>query len=912
MTASNFPINHRHAAPHGKAIAKSVPQAPVVLSSVEASIERTALLKQLRNFPHPGVVLIEAPAGSGKTQLLTQWCAKLRVSGTTVAWLNCRASDDPASALIIDLLRALAVAGVEDLPQAPEHALDEGRLALFLHELKRSLSAHAQAILLVLDDFHRVQDPTTHGLIGGLLKDPAANVSIAIASRRRCNIPVADVLMHGRMLLMDRESLFFSMAEAKALLGASVAPAILQSVLKLTRGWPAALKTARACLGQWTSTTTDLSHVPRFARLMGDYCEQEVMVYVRRAAAELLVATSICEEIEPGLCDAIRGADDSGQLIGELVAHETILQQTSVADCWRLPGLLHDLILARTKSECSRDLATWHRNAARYLLPRGALQPAVNHFVAAGDEQSAAAALQEANPFYIVASQGDKYVEALLRLIPDEVTYQYPQLAVCRAYLDEKKGLFDSARHRLATVVARTSSTVDDAGGNHAQLKRCLLAFEQGVEIHNRTRVSKDFIRSLEERKSELKLDPKLAVFYYVTIGMLYQLRGDLDTAEAHYNECAKLHEAERAPWIDVWLRYHYGAVALARGRLMDARHWLRSGLRIWRAQFGGYVAYEAWAKILLAEADYESGDLEQARRKLSEASFTAENIEGRFEHHAALCEITALMHHHAGRGDEIDVTLARVQSLPRIGKLLAEFLPVLRFRMSVLQGQDDSAREILAASKLDVRWHDENSCDPFGHREWDLLGLALATFEIRAGQLEAAGAILERLRLVSSRAGRLRTATHARVLSAVVRHRLGLTEDAIELLVRALETGRAEGYQMLFMEEADLTREVLMAVVAAPGSASKKNVASFASTLLDKMSARAQQAERAVTDLLSAREREVIGELCLGSSNKVIARKLGLSVPTVKFHLQNLFRKLEARNRATVIAEAHRRGLIS
>lgn len=90
-----------------------------------------------------------------------------------------------------------------------------------------------------------------------------------------------------------------------------------------------------------------------------------------------------------------------------------------------------------------------------------------------------------------------------------------------------------------------------------------------------------------------------------------------------------------------------------------------------------------------------------------------------------------------------------------------------------------------------------------------------------------------------------------------------------------------------------------------------EKHLQAFASKLQTLLGRKMSTSKASAPALLSAREREVLIEISLGHSNKLIARKLGLSEPTVKFHVQNIFRKLDVRKRTTVVAEAHKRGVL-
>jgi LuxR family transcriptional regulator, maltose regulon positive regulatory protein len=265
----------------------------------------------------------------------------------------------------------------------------------------------------------------------------------------------------------------------------------------------------------------------------------------------------------------------------------------------------------------------------------------------------------------------------------------------------------------------------------------------------------------------------------------------------------------------------------------------------------------------------------------------------------------------HSGRFAELDASLTKPQVGERIGGLLAGFVQILRIRMALLRGCHEAASGLIQDSNLEVRWGAADYSDQFAYQEWDLLGLCLAEVRIHRGDCAGAVAILDRVEEVARVSGRMRTLVSATALRSAVHHRLGDTEAALAHLGHALEAGLTHGFRRTFLDLASHIQPVLDAFCVRGASQSHSEIVTYAQSLL-RVLARDPRKDHKAANVLSGREQDVLRELGLGHPNKLIARKLGLSEATIKFHMKNIFRKLKVRRRAAVVSEAHRQGLMS
>lgn len=888
-----------------------------VLGVTEPGIDRDALLRQCTEVKHGGLFVLEAPAGFGKTYVLAQWCDRARRTRQSVAWVGLRPAEKSPAAIATRLVETLRNCGVRSLTSDLALCILNGDQDFheFVEAFIHSVGNHERRILLVLDDYQTIEGGSADVLLSQIFEQLPANLVVALASRRACPIGLSRVLLQGRLHRIGPRSLLFSKAEARDFFDRKLGAWQLSSLYALTEGWPAALKIAQLCLPEWRRKSGDIDRVPEFTRLIGQYCDSEVLRYANFESVDLLTECSIVKTLAPGLCNAIRRRDDSAQILADLATHETFLDATDVAaNSWRLPRLMRQTLIRRTAKRGYESIAAANLRAAEYFEHEGQTREALQHYVNSHNPALAAAALERAAPLDIIHRHGDVRGQELLDIIPYTLLRDFPRLALLRAYLDNKRGLLDEARALLAEVALRTDSfTRDRPGGNDLQLKTDSLCLELLIDIYTRSRAPIQYLHTVEEQMARVSAsDVRLLIFYRVTLGILYRLRGDLEIAETHFIQCQKLNVSDRASWVTLWLRYHSGSIALARGQLMEARYHLQAGLKLWHSEFRSYPTYRALANIALAEIAYESDSLDEAQIKLGEEIYTAEHIDGSLESYATLYEISMMMHWHAGRLDQVESLLARGVAIKRVGVLLERFLPALRLHFELLQGRLEAARLIVGTHRFHQQWSATTYQDELTYREWDLIGMCLCRLAIHERAFSLATQIVDRLKQIASRGGRRRTVVKALILRAIVAYQEADERHAVECMLHALELAEPLGYRRVFLDEKDFVRPILETIKSSSTELVPTYLASYAKTLCNALlkKDKAVTSERGVG--LSERELDVLRELSVGHSNKLIARNLGLAAPTVKFHVKNIFRKLAVRKRAAAVAEAHRRRWLS
>lgn len=904
--------------------AASKPQVPVISLEPRAEaagrVERTEVVQRCLAAPPGSIVLLEAPAGYGKTCAFAQWYAAVRREDRRAVWMTLRESERTVSALARVLSASMEHAGFARAAQIPIPA-DEVLAQHSRQHVEATVEAFTdivrafrRPVTLLLDGYESAESAATDAFLCILFEQLPGNLVVGIASRHLVQFSVSRWLLQGRLQRLDKRSLLFSKSDVRTLFGGSLSPTELHRLHALTEGWPAAVKFAQICLEDWRKQPVALEALPAFARLVGDFCLAEVLKDLDAEGTALLVEASAFETLEPDLCDAVRQRNDSGALIAQIAARQTFLDPVeSAINSWRVPRILRQTLLSRALAYGPASLMTIHLRAAEQYEARGAILEAVRHYVAAGAAHKAALAFERVSPMGVAARQGDERGAAILDLIPAQCLSQYPRVALCRVYLDYKRGFMEEARHLLERISERTNEfTVDRDGGDSARLHVEALVCMLEMDIYGISKVTTPYLQSIEERISQIsRADPRLGDFAHCMGGIVCSIRGELDAARAHFIQCEKLAAQDPHAWMELWLKYHRGSLALAHGQMMEAKYHLQAGMKQWRKEFSGYKTFGAAATVLLAEIDYENDALDEAQAKLEEAIYTVENTEGWYEHYTAVYEIATMTLLHSGRSTEAQALIGRAGATKRVSHVLNGFLEILRLRLSTLQGMKADPRVAEALERLRERWMHADSHEEFSGRAWDLAGICLCRAALQADRLRQAAEVLDNLEREVRRQRRNRTLVKALVLRAAILHRTGELAPATTQMIEALEIGGAQGYRRAFLDEGIAIRPVLELVVNGAPVPVPARLGTIAHRLLDALNAHMQEATPGSPRLLSEREADVMHELNLGRSNKAIGRKLTLCESTVKFHIKNIFRKLGVRRRGAAVLEAKRRGLV-
>jgi LuxR family maltose regulon positive regulatory protein len=351
-------------------------------------VARGELVGRLAGSGERKLVLVCAPAGWGKTSVLSQWHS---AEPGAFAWVSLDPSDDDRVrfwSYVIGAVRTVTPqvgeAALAALPNAP------GDLTgAVLPSLLNELAAAGRRLVLVLDDYHYVRDESIHASVAFLLRHLPANVQLAIATRADPPLPLGSLRAAGEVLEIRAAQLRFTEAEAGALLNDSLALGLESSDVALlrerTEGWPAGLRLAALSLRDQDDRKAFVAAFAGDDRQIADYLHEFVAAQPR-SLREFLLHTSILDRLCAPACDAVTGRSDGAARLEEIQRANLFLVSLDRRGQWfRYHHLFRDLLrleLARSEPGLAAGL---HRRACAWHRAQGDVDEAIGHATAAGD-----------------------------------------------------------------------------------------------------------------------------------------------------------------------------------------------------------------------------------------------------------------------------------------------------------------------------------------------------------------------------------------------------------------------------------------------------------------------------------------------------------------------------------------------
>jgi LuxR family maltose regulon positive regulatory protein len=540
--------------------AKSAP--PAIRAQL---VERADLIEVLEAEPARKLTLLSAPAGWGKTTLLTQWVSGAD-DGRRRGWLSLDASDnDPAR------FWACATAALEKAcPGIAPRAVELIRIGadareVVLPTLLDELSAVDHQIALILDDYHLVENRAVHEQVAFLVERMPQTFRLVIATRSDPVLPLARLRARGELLELRAEELRFQVGEAADLLdgvlGLTLTDAQVDMLFRRTEGWVAGLYLAGLSLAGRTDAAAFIETFAGDNRHIVDYLIAEVLDGQPPHIRSFLVRTSLLGRLSGPLCDAVLQTSGSASVLETIERDNLFLLPLDTSRRWyRYHQLFAELL--RNELRCSEPdlIPSLHRRAAAWGAEEGFTDEAVHHLVAAGDMHAAADLV--ANSWAAAFNLGRlSTVSGWLDLLPPETVASNPRLCFARAWIALGWGRVDDAGRWIDAVQSArdVSADVFDADSIDARLVvlRALHLFKAG-----------DLAAALETARRGASLDlgdaPVGAPIAYCTYGAALYYSGDTHEAQAAFRSAVSL--AERVGHL-LAHRYALGYLAIISAR---------------------------------------------------------------------------------------------------------------------------------------------------------------------------------------------------------------------------------------------------------------------------------------------------------------------------------------------------------
>lgn len=859
-------------------------------------VERRDLLTRIEEQRHKRLLLVQAPAGYGKTVLLAQWREHLLRNGSHVGWIGLEHPDRGAIQFVTTIASALIHAGV-DLPDDFLHGAGGGQADDILEALLRHCERHPRETWLMFEDWHLVETDEVAILMDRMLRRMPARWHVALSSRTRPRLNLLALLGQGQLIELGQDDLRFSLPETRQLIGTSTLPSeAADDLSELTEGWAIALQLSKLWLSRDGAIQSLRSSFIVSIDGMADYLAAEVFASLPAETRDFLVESSITPRVSGDLADSVRQRADSTRMMDALkTLHGLTIPLDSGRQWYRHHRIFAEFLDGERRKLSTERLATLHRGAADWFEREGLVLEAIGHARLSGDMHRATALLEGAGCVDICLRLGAPAVRPYLDSVPPEVVQARPRLRIAYAAMHLKRGSIAHAVRILTEMEAEVAPDADPA------LRRDLLI------VGNLRHCFIDEIPSPETLPNHRRLIAALDPDDWWVAGVMYNVQGRLEVRLGYLTEAVdSLSRADALFHRGGSMHGHFFMLAnraicrLFLGQLDAAGRDLEAARNVLSSGLDHSTSYAGVTRTAEAMLLYERGDLAAAAEAAEAALAGLEQAEGCFEQYllatlvAARTAFTFSGLDAARRSVDRGRRLARYHGMIRVDGLLDR----LEARLLVDAGHWDEAARLAGATDISA------ASGETGWIECDLSMPVLALLSLHDGRCEEAHALALDMLGRCRATGRVPGVVRALTLAAVAAAAGGNHETACDHVYEAVRYAAPQRIFQPFLEFHAQLLPLLQRPEPHTGDLPALD-ASFVATSTLRMVATAKA--RGHVERLTGRERDVLAHLRHGKSNKLIARALDLSEDAVKFHMKNVFRKLDIDSRAMAAEVAQR-----
>lgn len=861
-------------------------------------VSRPRLTEQLESALRYPLTLLSAAAGSGKTTLLSGWLA---TSGHSVAWLSLDERDSDPQRFLMYLVAALQTLEngigqtVMDALKANPLTAPESLLTILLNDL---LVLQDDA-LLVLDDYHLVDDSTVDDALAFFIQHMPPQLHLVIATREDPQLPLARLRVRGQLQEIRASDLRFTVDEVTHFLntamGLTLSSADVAALEARTEGWIAGLQLAALSMQGRSDTSDFIAAFTGSHRFVVDYLIEEVLGRQSDDRRNFLLQTAMLDQLNGALCDAVTGGENSQSILENLERDNLFVVPLDGHRQWYRYHHLFAEALRNTLIATQPDLVhTLHRRACDWYAASQQSREAIHHALAAKDYERAADLIELTWQNMETNYESASWIHQVKRL-PDEIIQQRPVLCVGYGWTMIYRGEFESserwfqrAEYWLYTDERAAMRVADEF---QFEMLPASLSSARAYRAMARGDLQATFDHAQQAIALVGDADHSSRTQAMALSGLAQWAKGDLTAADERISALIDYMQTAGRIADAVELMFIVGDIRMTCGKLRSAYSLYQRGFELLNMAEGAtLVGMEDLYRGVVA-VYREWGDWNAAEDHLMAAEeFGAQAISRPDWPHRLNLTAARLK---LSQG-ELDAALALAETAQR--HYSPSPIPPVRSAESVI------ARIWIKQGNLSAAagWVRDHAPDDITYlTEFD--HITHARLLLAQGNKDAAQALLKRLLVAAESNGRTGSAIEILILQALGHYAHRERSVALEALAKALRLAESEGYVRLFADEgapmADLLQEAI-----------QYNIASqYAQRLLDNMGGTSSSTPMAqpLIDPLSERELDVLRLLRTELSGPEIAHELIISLNTFRTHSKNIYSKLGVNSRRSAVRRA-------
>jgi LuxR family maltose regulon positive regulatory protein len=849
-------------------------------------VTRPRLMERLQEGLNYSLILVSAPAGFGKTTLLSEWVRHNQQQIPT-AWVSLDEGDnDPVRFwdYFIASIQTFQTNFAENIMpwlKSSEPPSTEPLIIALINELANI----AGDCVIVLDDYHLIESGEIHDGITYLLEHIPAQMHLVVAARADPHLPLAKFRGRGTMLEIGADDLRFTVEDATCLLKELKTPELSADAVAAlndrTEGWAVGLKMAALSISGQKDIHGFISSFTGSQRYVMDYLIEEVLQKQSDETRDFLLKTSVLERLSAPLCDAVTGLQGSRDILLSLErVHLFIIPLDESRQWYRYEHLFADLLRHQLENICgTEDIKRLHHRASQWYENNNLPDEAIHHALATRDWDKNLPLIKEEVENKI---KNGYFVTSLnwLRKIPEDVIHRDLHLCFRYGLILWQTGQYDAAAS-VADYMEQEVENDDVIVQGYIASLRFNIAMRRG-----------DIERSLELGEKALSLYQSNESFHRSgtasIMGGIYLYKGIFQEARRLLTEGYDAARKSGNNQIAVFAISLLAVMSSLQGNIRVAAEQHQQNIELYEPSTATFRSHFHLSQIL-----YELNDLEAAVGHIHRSIELGLLIGSPGLYGENMYDILAYIR--LAQGDEAGLLEALEEAdseVCKIGVSLQDLANHAAYRIILALFQDDLA----AAEKWSARLEEYAHALSYEYRHIPLRLL------IARGQKSEA---LEKLQVLYDEA--VKSGMHGLMIEYRVYQALAAEtqEEALEYLSEALTSAEPEGYIRTFVDEGKLLKSLLEKALSqgiTPEYTRKLITIIEAEERLKLKRKRGEGASSPYQALLSERELEILRLIAVDVSNQQIADSLTISLSTVKTHVHHILEKLNAKDRSQAV----------
>jgi LuxR family maltose regulon positive regulatory protein len=895
-------------------------QTKLLLPPVRSNrVERPRLFAQLDAGLAKPLMLVCAPAGYGKTTLVSSW---LRTLSLPAAWLALDEDDnDP-----LRFLQSLAAALEQIVPALPGDALPADLATLLqarqptpwralLPRMLNPIAAQAAPVVLVLDDVHLLQAPPVLDLLAFVLEHLPPVLHLVLLSRVDPPLPLARLRVRDQLMEIRADRLRFTPEESARFLrdgmGLSLSGDEIATLERRVEGWIAGWQLAALSLQGTPDVAGFVAAFSGSHRYIMDYLAEEVLTYQPEPVRTFLLQTSILARLCGPLCRAVAGGNAADEDAGNVVDGQAMLELLEQKNLFVTPldgerrwyryhPLFADVLNRHLERLLPDQVPELHRRASLWFEQQMFIPEAVHHALLARDHEHAVELVEQHGCALLLRGEGGTLLDLLARVERQGQLRPWPTVLKAWAlalsgHLDEVEPTLQPVEPLLAAL--EPTPMVQEVRGCMAALRAHRANQEGDTELA--AHLAQQALDHLPE------CDPLACTLRSVAIlvlGDASRVNGDLAAAQRAYREARRISQvADNLP-MSLIAETALGEMLVEQGHLHQAAQLFSESLQRMTEPDGRVSPAAAGLYAGLSRVAYAWNDLEAAAR-YARQGLTLSRRSGDHDLEAVAHVFLARLGRAQGHLDQVQAAMQAAEHLlgeSALSPNRSVWVQAALAHVCLVQGQPEPARQFVLQRGLTPE-------DEIPYRR-EAEYLVLVRLLLAQGDYGRARALAGRVRVQAEAAPRIGRVIEGLLLQALVYQGQQEYAQALAHLEQAFVLAQPERYVRPFLDEGEAMAKLLQ---RAKTHGLAPHVAAELLAALDSDGGSPRPFGQGLVEPLTERELEVLQRIAAGDSNQEIAEHLVISPATVKRHISNLYGKLGAASRTQALALARDRGLL-